>query len=230
MKALLYTAMAALVLCTAACGNGKKAAEAEKARQDSIAAAARADSIAKALADSVELAQMKAANDSLRAIRHAEDSATIGRLEPKFRFSGKEFLASTGVVYTPKAAPRSKTVDGLWLTFRRFDNRAADLEMHYQLRVTDDSDNIETVVLNIDGKEFEIGQWTDHDLEITDGSYTPYEDGTSSSLDTDLVEALGNAKSVKAKFTSSNFEATRTLTAAQVTALRDAVALYRAFK
>lgn len=223
MKKLIYVAFAGMLLCTG-CNNGKKAelaAQAEQARLDSIAAV-RADSIARV--DSIELAELKAKS----AVTHAADSAMIVKLEPKFTTTDKAFLQSSGVVYTPKAAPKGKGSEALYLTFRRFDDRASELTLHYRItNLKDEADKVEDVTINVDGKSYSVGGWIEQTQDL-DNSSRWYEEGESTSLETDLLDALLSAKTVKVNYKASNNQVNRTLNARTIQALKDAIALYRA--
>ena len=134
MKKVTLSVLAASLLLFASCGGG---ADAEKAKQDSIAAAAKADSIAQAEAAAAEaaMAAEKATADSLAAIAKADsiaaaDAAAKGgkkpskpkkKEEPKKDEPKDKFGAATGGKTEPSkfdkvtggdkkdaAAPKSK--------------------------------------------------------------------------------------------------------------------------
>lgn len=230
-KIIGITALTLAVLATACSGDDKAAQEqAEKARQDSIRAAHVADSLAKVAADSIQLVEMKAKNDSLRAIRHAQDSATIASLAGLFKVTDKDFVATTGILYTPKSAPTSLFTEAFYFTFRRFENSANGLTLCYQTKVKEGSESLTKIVVKIDGKDYEIDNFSDQDIELTGAyNYTVYEHGKCTSLPRELLQALPEAEAVKVNYSSPNFESSVKLTAKQIKALKDAVALYQAF-
>lgn len=226
MKKLIYLSLVCLLACFG-CDNGKKAEQArlaEQARQDSIAAVKKADSIAKAKADSIELAELKAK----KALSRAADSATIAKLEPKFRTTDKSFLNSSGVVYTPKSAPTAKGVEAIYMTFRRYEDRASELTLHYQItNLKDEADKIEEATFDVDGKPYTVGGWVEQTQDLANNMRW-YEFGESTSLENDFLDALLNAKSVKVNFKSPNAEVKRTLNSRQIEALKNTIVLYRA--
>ena len=187
--------------------------------------------------DSIENVKREAAEERVRMIEqarkdsleHLQDSINaikVASLIKNFRVSNDDFSSKTW--YEHNNSPRYRNSNGFYFYFAVDENiGVGPLRMVLQY-YDDDWLFIKNIIFSIDGVTF---FFSPEDMKRDNkGGYIWEWFDESIDYQSDLVQALINANSVKIKLNGSDYYDTRTLSSKQLVALKETFELYNLFK
>ncbi len=220
MRKLLYiSALSFIILCMQGCG-GSGSVALTKEQQDSIAHA-KADSIK--MADSIAVIE-KAKADSIAHIVAKEKEERIAKISKNFRENKDEFSDFGWVEHKNTTPYRNR--NSIHLYFQK-DNNGNVQNLRFVIQYeADDWLFIRNMIFNIDGENV---RFIPNDMERDNdyGRIWEWSDEPAS-FESDLVEKIANAKTVKVKFNGDQYYDTRTMSSKQIEAFKQTLDYYKA--
>lgn len=209
---LLFATLVAVVIVASCGGSSSAKAEREKFVRDSIA---RADFVRDSIARE-EFVKDSIAKEEKRA-------ETIASLKPKFTEKKDEFSNTTWV--EPVSAPKYRNRNGVYCYFAVENGKARNFRFVYQY-YADDWLFIDNMIFNFDG-ELNVTIEPDMETDCSGGKIWEWCDEAvraegNNNLNEAFIVRLMLSKTVKVKMNGSKYYDTRTLTDAQIKAIKEA--------
>jgi len=155
------------------------------------------------------------------------DSAKIKELNRYFNSKTDEFDPNALVWHKPKSAPKYTNRNGIYCYFQSNNGMPSNLRLRMQYHA-DDWLFIQKVQFSIDGKAFEF---IPRDTETDSGNggriWEWFDEGMGKS-NTELLNALANAKSAKMKLIGRQYYKVKTITNNQIRDIKRSLDLYKA--
>ncbi len=218
MKKIFYLISLGLLISIQSCG-GNGTASLTQEQNDSIALV-KADSIR--YADSIAAVEQAKA-DSIAQVLAKEKEAIIAKLSKKFWVQKDEFSDRTWIYHN--TTPKYRNRNSIHLYFMTENGNTSNLRFCVQYEA-DDWLFIQNMIFNVDGENI---------------TYVPYKMETDcgyggriwewcdeqASSESDLVEKIANAKTVKIKLNGRQYYNTRTMSAKQIVAFKETLEYYK---
>jgi hypothetical protein len=155
------------------------------------------------------------------------DSGKVKELEIHFRKRKDEFSNTNKTWYEPKTAPKYTNRNGIYCYFQTENGVPSNLRFRMQY-YSDDWLFFSKVQFSIDGKAFDyIPNKTERDSG--DGGHIwEWFDESVSESDTELINALSNAKSAKMKLIGQQYFDIKTISKEQLISIKRTIDLYKA--
>jgi hypothetical protein len=155
------------------------------------------------------------------------DSAKIKELDRFFNSEKDEFDSNASVWHKPKSAPKYTNQNGIYCYFKSNSGMPSNLRLRMQYHA-DDWLFIQKVQFSIDGNAFEF---IPRDTETDSGNggriWEWFDEGMGKS-NTELLNALANAKSAKMKLIGRQYYKVKTITNNQIRDIKRSLDLYKA--
>lgn len=153
-----------------------------------------------------------------------EETPQIKELKKKFRIKKDEFDENNLVWYEPKSAPNFRNANGFYCYFGTKNGIPNVLRIVHQYSA-DDWLFIQSYKFSIDGKAYSYtpsNMKTDNDNGIWEWS-----DEVVDSEIKEILNALINCKSAKIRLEGRQYYDTKTITATQITSIKETIELYK---
>lgn len=155
------------------------------------------------------------------------DSVIIKKLKPHFNAKKDEFDPNGLVWHKPKSAPKYSNRNAIYCYFQSNNGMPSNLRLSVQYHA-DDWLFFEKVRFSIDGKAFEfIPRDTETDYGNGGRIWEWFDEGMGKS-NTELLNALANAKSAKMKLIGRQYHKVKTITNNQIRDIKRSLDLYKA--
>ena len=155
------------------------------------------------------------------------DSSIIKKLEPFFNAKKDEFDPSGLVWHKPKSAPKYTNQNGIYCYFQSNDGIPSNLRLRLQY-YADDWLFFKKVQFSIDGKAYEYIPMNTETDSGDSGHIWEWFDEAMGKSNTELLDALANAKSAKMKLIGSQYHDIKTITSTQIRDIKRTLDLYKA--
>lgn len=173
--------------------------------------------------ESLNKSNAEKANNSQTTI----DTAKIKTLKIFFNVRTDEFDVNKKTWYEPKNSPKYRNENGIYCYFGSENGNANNFRFVIQY-YADDWLFIQKYQFSIDGKAYEL--YPDKvETDSGDGGYIwEWCDQSINASDSDLIEALANAKEAKIKFVGRQYVTVKTISQDQIKTIKKALDLYKA--
>lgn len=177
------------------------------------------------LKETVENNKQKEVEDFKKTVQ--VDSTKIKELDKFFTSETDEFDPNALVWHKPKSAPKYTNRNGIYCYFQSNNGMPSNLRLRMQYHA-DDWLFIQKVQFSIDGNAFEF---IPRDTETDSGNggriWEWFDEGMGKS-NTELLNALANAKSAKMKLIGRQYYKVKTITNNQIRDIKRSLDLYKA--
>lgn len=155
------------------------------------------------------------------------DSLKIKQLKPYFNTKKDEFDPDGLVWHKPKSAPKYTNRNGIYCYFQSNNGMPSNLRLRLQYHA-DDWLFFHKVQFSIDGKAYEFIPMNTETDSGNGGRIWEWFDESMGKSNTDLLEALANAKSAKMKLIGRQYYNIKTITSTQIRDINRTLDLYKA--
>lgn len=155
------------------------------------------------------------------------DSAKIKELEPFFYAKKDEFDPNGLVWYKPKSAPKYTNRNGIYCYFQSNKGMPSNLRLRLQY-YADDWLFFKKVQFSIDGKAYEYIPMDTETDSGNGGKIWEWFDESMGKSNTELLDALANAKSAKMKLIGDQYYDIKTINSTQIRDIKRTLDLYKA--
>jgi hypothetical protein len=155
------------------------------------------------------------------------DSTKIKKLKPFFDTKNDEFDPRGRVWYKPKSAPRYPNRNGIYCYFQTNDGVPSNLRLKLQYHA-DSWLFFHKVQFSIDGKAYEFYPTDTETDSGNGGKIWEWFDEPMRKSNTDLLDALANAKNAKMKLVGEQYYKIKTISASQIRDIKRTLELYKA--
>lgn len=156
-----------------------------------------------------------------------QDSTKIKYLKRFFYSKKDEFDPKSSVWHIPKSAPKYNNRNGLYCYFQSNDGMPSNLRFRMQY-YADDWLFIKKVRFSIDGKAFEFIPYDTETDSGNGGKIWEWFDEPMGKSNTELLNALANAKSAKIKFIGRQYHKIKTISNVQIRDIKRSLELFKA--
>lgn len=155
------------------------------------------------------------------------DSSKIKELEPYFNTKKDEFDPDGLAWHKPKSAPKYTNRNGIYCYFQSYNGMPSNLRLRLQYHA-DDWLFFHKVQFSIDGKAFEFIPMDTETDSGNGGRIWEWFDESMGRSNTELIDALANAKSAKMKLIGRQYYDIKTITPTQIKDIKRTLDLYKA--
>lgn len=155
------------------------------------------------------------------------DSSKIKELEPFFNTKKDEFDPDGLVWHKPKSAPKYTNRNGIYCYFQSNNGMPSNLRLRLQYH-SDDWLFFHKVQFSIDGKAYEFIPMDTETDSGNGGRIWEWFDESMGKSNTELLDALANAKSAKMKLIGRQYHDIKTITSTEIRDIKRTLDLFKA--
>jgi hypothetical protein len=154
------------------------------------------------------------------------DNESFKKLKSLFNFKKDEFDPSGLTWVTPKSAPNYVNVNSIYCYFQENNGVASNLRLKFQYEA-EDWLFIQKCQFLIDGKAYEFIPLNTQ-TDVGNGGICEWFDNSINYSDSELINALANAKEAKVKIIGRQYHKIKPITTKQIKSIKNTLDLYKA--